>query len=78
MKYTIALIFLSNVIHFATTEPSAPVIEDLKPIEYGLNISWKSDVNSRQEKYEVVHKRNNTGKYFFYYNYTIHFVKHYY
>uniref|UniRef100_A0A1B0GHW2 protein-tyrosine-phosphatase n=2 Tax=Lutzomyia longipalpis TaxID=7200 RepID=A0A1B0GHW2_LUTLO len=31
------------------TRPSSPIIEDLKSIREGLNISWKSDVNSRQE-----------------------------
>lgn len=66
-NYSITVMAVSNgirsnsVITYQATKPSAPVIEDLKPIEYGLNISWKSDVNSRQEKYEVVHKRNNTG-----------------
>lgn len=44
------------------TRPSAPVIEDLKPLFEGLNISWKSDVNSRQDKYEVQYVRNDTGE----------------
>lgn len=44
------------------TLPSAPIIEDLKPLVEGLNISWKSDVNSRQEKYEVQIIRNDTGE----------------
>ncbi|CAH0561415.1 unnamed protein product [Brassicogethes aeneus] len=43
------------------TRPSAPIIEDLKPIIDGLNISWKSDVNSRQDKYEVQWIRNDTN-----------------
>lgn len=42
------------------TRPSAPIIEDLKPLIEGLNISWKSDVNSRQDKYEVQIFRNDT------------------
>lgn len=42
------------------TLPSAPVIEDLKPLVDALNISWKSDVNSRQDKYEVQFIRNDT------------------
>ncbi|XP_044737307.1 tyrosine-protein phosphatase 10D-like isoform X2 [Chrysoperla carnea] len=43
------------------TRPSAPIIEDLRPIIDGLNISWKSDVNSRQDKYEIQYIRNDTG-----------------
>uniref|UniRef100_A0A336MWV1 protein-tyrosine-phosphatase n=1 Tax=Culicoides sonorensis TaxID=179676 RepID=A0A336MWV1_CULSO len=45
---------------YVVTRPSSPIIEDLKPLERGLNISWKSDVNSRQDEYEVVCIRNNT------------------
>lgn len=46
------------------TRPSAPIIEDLKPMIEGLNISWKSDVNSKQDKYEVQYVRNDTGERF--------------
>lgn len=46
---------------FVITRPSSPIIEDLKSIKEGLNISWKSDVNSRQEKYDVRYLRNDTG-----------------
>lgn len=42
------------------TRPSAPIIEDLRPIVDGLNISWKSDVNSRQDKFELHCVRNDT------------------
>jgi hypothetical protein len=42
--------------------PSSPIIEDLKPIPNGLNISWKSDVKTRQDKFEVTYNRNDTGK----------------
>jgi receptor-type tyrosine-protein phosphatase beta len=42
--------------------PSSPIIEDLRPTHNGLNISWKSDVNSKQEKYEVTYSRNDTGE----------------
>lgn len=28
----------------------------------GLNISWKSDVNSRQDKYEIIWIRNDTNE----------------
>ncbi|XP_037919047.1 tyrosine-protein phosphatase 10D isoform X2 [Hermetia illucens] len=44
------------------TRPSSPIIEDLKSIKEGLNISWKSDVNSRQEKYEILYSRNGTDE----------------
>ncbi|XP_015595077.1 tyrosine-protein phosphatase 10D isoform X2 [Cephus cinctus] len=47
---------------YQVTRPSSPIIEDLKSIEKGLNISWKSDVDSRQEKFEVTHNRNDTGE----------------
>ena len=43
------------------TRPSSPIIEDLKSIREGLNISWKSDVNSKQEQYEVMYTRNDTA-----------------
>lgn len=46
---------------FVITRPSAPIIEDLKSIREGLNISWKSDVNSRQDVYQVWHQNNRTG-----------------
>lgn len=45
---------------YVVTKPSSPIIEDLKPIERGLNISWKSDVNSRQDEYEIFCIRNGT------------------
>lgn len=44
------------------TRPSSPIIEDLKPMLHGLNISWKSDVNSKQDKYEVQWIRNDTNE----------------
>lgn len=46
---------------YVVTRPSAPIIEDLRPLIDGLNISWKSDVNSKQEKYEVHCVRNDTS-----------------
>ncbi|XP_017783937.1 PREDICTED: tyrosine-protein phosphatase 10D [Nicrophorus vespilloides] len=46
---------------YVVTRPSAPIIEDLRPLVDGLNISWKSDVNSRQDKYEVECVRNDTN-----------------
>lgn len=50
-----------TIVH-VVTRPSAPIIEDLKSIKEGLNISWKSDVNSRQEKYEVMYFKNDSSE----------------
>ncbi|XP_051172997.1 tyrosine-protein phosphatase 10D-like isoform X1 [Leptopilina boulardi] len=67
-NYSIIVQAISNKIEsnetilYQATRPSSPIIEDLKSIEKGLNISWKSDVNSRQEKFEVTHNRNDTGE----------------
>lgn len=47
---------------YVVTRPSSPIIEDRKSIKEGLNISWKSDVNSRQDKYEVICYRNDTDE----------------
>ncbi|VEN46401.1 unnamed protein product [Callosobruchus maculatus] len=47
---------------YVTTRPSAPIIEDLKPMVDGLNISWKSDVNSKQDQYEIHWIRNDTNE----------------
>lgn len=47
---------------FQATRPASPIIEDLQPFIDGLDISWKSDVTSKQEKYVVVYVRNDTGK----------------
>ena len=66
--YSIIVQAISNKVEsnetvlYQVTRPSSPIIEDLKPTEMGLNISWKSDVNSRQEKFEVTHNRNDTGE----------------
>lgn len=32
----------------AATRPSSPIIEELTPVANGLNVSWKSDVTSKQ------------------------------
>ncbi len=45
---------------FVVTRPSTPIIVDLKSINEGLNISWKSDVNSKWDIYEVFIVRNDT------------------
>lgn len=42
--------------------PASPIIEDLQPLSDGLDIAWKSDVTSKQEKYAVVYVRNDTGE----------------
>ncbi len=42
--------------------PASPIIEDLQSLPDGLDISWKSDVTSKQEKYVVVYVRNDTGR----------------
>ncbi|CAH1159779.1 unnamed protein product [Phaedon cochleariae] len=47
---------------YVATKPSTPIIEDLRPMVDGLNISWKSDVNSKQDKYEVHWIRNDTNE----------------
>ncbi|XP_046489703.1 tyrosine-protein phosphatase 10D isoform X2 [Neodiprion pinetum] len=67
-NYSISVQAMSNKaesvesVIYQVTRPASPIIEDLKSIEKGLNISWKSDVNSRQEKFEVTHNRNDTGE----------------
>ncbi|XP_076686342.1 protein tyrosine phosphatase 10D isoform X1 [Andrena cerasifolii] len=67
-NYSIIVQAISNKVEsnetvlYQITRPSSPIIEDLKPTEIGLNISWKSDVNSKQEKFEVIHNRNDTGE----------------
>ena len=43
-------------------EPSSPIIEMLKPRPGGLDISWRTDVTSKQDRYVVVYTRNDTGE----------------
>ncbi|XP_022171232.1 tyrosine-protein phosphatase 10D isoform X2 [Myzus persicae] len=51
----------NDTVVYHTMKPSAPIIEDLRPtLDYGLNVSWKTDVNSRQETFQVVLRRNDT------------------
>ncbi|XP_017149577.1 tyrosine-protein phosphatase 10D isoform X2 [Drosophila miranda] len=51
----------SNVTYITRyTRPAAPIIQELRSIPLGLNISWKSDVNSQQDRYEVHYQRNGT------------------
>nr|CAD7427319.1 unnamed protein product [Timema monikensis] len=66
-NYSITVQAVSNSVEsnetsvFQATRPLSPIIEDLRPIANGLNISWKSDVKSKQDKFEVIHKRNDTA-----------------
>ncbi|XP_042228695.1 tyrosine-protein phosphatase 10D-like isoform X1 [Homarus americanus] len=67
-NYSISVAAVSNHVEsdpasriYIAIEPASPIIEELQPIPRGLNISWKSDVNSRQEKYAVIYIRNDTG-----------------
>jgi len=65
-NYSISVQSVSNQIEsnettiYQATRPSSPIIEELKSTEFGLNISWKSDVNSRQENYIVIVGRNDS------------------
>ena len=41
--------------------PASPIVERPSPLPGGgLNISWKSDVTSRQEEYAVQYNRTDT------------------
>ncbi|KAK8744117.1 hypothetical protein OTU49_001005 [Cherax quadricarinatus] len=68
-NYSISVAAVSNSIEsdpasqiYIATKPASPIIEELQPITRGLNISWKSDVTSKQEKYAVVYVRNDTAE----------------
>ncbi|XP_059474266.1 tyrosine-protein phosphatase 10D [Neocloeon triangulifer] len=66
-NYSVTVHAISNHVEsngtsiYQATRPSSPIIEDLRPTHNGLNISWKSDVNSKQDEYEVTYSRNDTG-----------------
>jgi receptor-type tyrosine-protein phosphatase beta len=46
---------------YQPTKPSPPVIGILEPVSGSkLNVSWKSDVTSRQDSFQVVWIRNDT------------------
>ena len=47
---------------FFFSGPASPIIEDLQLLPDGLDISWKSDVTSKQDKYVIVYVRNDTGR----------------
>ncbi|XP_071530896.1 tyrosine-protein phosphatase 10D-like isoform X2 [Panulirus ornatus] len=68
-NYSVTVTAVSNGIEsdpasqiYVITKPASPIIEELQPIPRGLNISWKSDVTSRQDKYAVVYIRNDTAE----------------
>ncbi len=42
--------------------PSSPIVLDLRAIEQGIFISWKSDVTSRQDTYLIQYTRNDTSE----------------
>ena len=51
-----------NQIFVPILGPASPIIEDLQSFGNNLDISWKSDVTSRQEKYVIQYVRNDTGR----------------
>uniref|UniRef100_T1JB95 protein-tyrosine-phosphatase n=1 Tax=Strigamia maritima TaxID=126957 RepID=T1JB95_STRMM len=69
-NYSISVEAISNnvasdeVVIFQATIPVSPIIKYLEPVRNGLNISWKSDVTSRQDSFEIVLIRNDTGEAF--------------
>ncbi|EEC16918.1 receptor protein-tyrosine phosphatase 10D, putative, partial [Ixodes scapularis] len=46
---------------YQATRPASPVIEALEPVGQHMNVSWKSDVTSRQDSFAVVFVRNDTN-----------------
>jgi len=67
-NYSIEVQAVSNTIEslgkktHQATRPSSPFIEVVKSVPGGLNISWRTDVTSKQDQYVVIHTRNDTGK----------------
>lgn len=66
-NYSISVFAVSNGIHsdesvvYQPTKPAPPVIGILEPVSGSkLNVSWKSDVTSRQDSYQIVWTRNDT------------------
>lgn len=66
-NYSISVFAVSNGIHseesvvYQPTKPAPPVIGILEPVSGSrLNVSWKSDVTSRQDSYQVLWIRNDT------------------
>jgi len=67
-NYSVSVAAVSNGVAsddktiFLATKPASPIIENLEPVREGLNISWKSDVTSRQDHYQVIYTRNDTAE----------------
>lgn len=66
-NYSIAVVSVSKGVYseesivYQPTKPAPPVIGILEPVSGSkLNVSWKSDVTSRQDSYRVVWIRNDT------------------
>ncbi|KAI1301523.1 Tyrosine-protein phosphatase 10D [Halotydeus destructor] len=66
-NYSIAVVAVSKGVHseesivYQPTKPAPPVIGILESVSGSkLNVSWKSDVTSRQDSYKVVWLRNDT------------------
>lgn len=66
-NYSITVVAVSNDIHsdesivYQPTKPAPPVIGILEPVSGSkLNVSWKSDVTSRQDSFQIVWIRNDT------------------
>jgi cadherin 5 type 2 (VE-cadherin) len=66
-NYSIVVVSVSNGVSseesivYQPTKPSPPVIGILEPVSGSkLNVSWKSDVTSRQDSFQVVWIRNDT------------------
>ncbi|MCL4142342.1 UNVERIFIED_CONTAM: hypothetical protein GTU68_048123, partial [Idotea baltica] len=66
-NYSVSVFALSNgveslpVAKYVLTKPASPIFEELQPIQGGLNVSWKSDVTSKQAGYAIIYTRNDTG-----------------
>ncbi|KAL1469545.1 hypothetical protein MTO96_024925 [Rhipicephalus appendiculatus] len=67
-NYSISVVAVSKgvpskpVFTYQSTRPASPVIEALEPVGQHMNVSWKSDVTSRQDSFAVVYVRNDTGE----------------
>lgn len=66
-NYSVAVVSVSHGVYseesvvYQPTKPAPPVIGILDPVSGSkLNVSWKSDVTSRQDSYRVVWIRNDT------------------
>merc|ERR1712012_495685 len=60
-NYSVAVRAVSNEMEslarrvFVATRPSEPIIEVVRPIPRGLDISWRTDVTSKQDRYILWH-----------------------